>query len=299
MTFEKPSEKEWPEEIHLHDTNFSFFKTRAFDQGVLYKSENSYLRLGEAQTLQHELDCHKGFEELGFPVSKILDEGDHGESRYYIEEDIGAEPFHEIFHSETKEKGEISQETFENFLRVIKQCTEAQSKHASLPSEEDVEGYFKTWFFDDVADEVPHLRESFQAAKSKAVQILESFPAVLSHNDFNAYNILPGGIIDFAYGQKMPLGYDWTSLMMHPGFFPNEEGFESRRKYEFSEEQKEVLRTVFSDALEEKGFKYEDILPTLLLGRMVWSAAHMGKAPKLQEWRFEKLEAMLKDYLAS
>lgn len=294
---EKSLQEEWPQKIHLHNTNFSFFKTRDFGQGVLYKSENSYLRLGDAEKIGHELACHKDFEQMGFPMAKILHEGTYQESEYYVEESVGGKTFHEVFQAETEEKGEITSETFSEFFEVVKKYVEAQSSYASLPSELDIEKYFRTWFFDDICEESPHLKEYLMNAKEKAKNILESFPTVLSHNDFNAYNILPDGIIDFAYGQKMPLGYDWTSVLMHTEFFPEEDGLEQKRKYNFTDEQKMSMGTLFSTALQEKNLDYKAIFPTLVLGRMAWAAAHMEKYPKMQHWRFEMLERMLQEYL--
>ena len=299
MSFEKADRNKVPPEIIIDDKSFVFVKERDFGQGLLYKDASSYLRIGDGETIENELRIHRNFEGVGFPVAKILKEGIYKGQNFYREENIGEIPFHVLFQKETVESGEISQETFEKFLKIVAKCVDAQLHNAQVSTRDDLEGYFRTWFFEDVSNEAPHLASLFEAAKQKARDILSSFPTVLSHNDFNAYNILPEGVIDFSYGSNMPLGYDWVSLLKHQNFFPVSDAFEASQKYAFSNEQELALFALFRTAFNKRNLDFDAVISTLYLGRMTWSAAHMQKYPKLQKWRFENLEKLLKEYLAA
>lgn len=298
MNYGKIETTKFPAEITINNEIFSFARIRDYGQGVLYKNDQSYLRLGEERDIREELSRHREFEKRGFPVAKILNVGVYKNFHFYQEESIGDVPFHVIFQKENAEIKKISPETFAQFLRIVAQYVAVQ-RESSEPSTEDViESYFANWFFGVVAEEAPHLQALLADAKKKARGILKKVPATFSHNDFNAYNILPEGVIDFAYSSKMPLGYDWSSALRHQEFFPVSMEFESYQKYTFSQDQQRMLIELFQNAASKNNLDFASLLPTLYLGRLVWSAAHMQKYPKIRDWRFKKLEKELLEYLA-
>ena len=124
-------------------------------------------------------------------------------------------------------------------------------------------------------------------------------PTVITHGDFNPYNLLEKGIIDFGNNFEGIAGYDTVSNIFQTYFFPNDIGFESQRRYEFTSGQVDRYLDSMNIIFIEYGLPRVSIfLSEFILSRAVWSAVRMQQAPRLQAWRYQNLETLLNGYLA-
>jgi len=117
---------------------------------------------------------------------------------------------------------------------------------------------------------------------------------VLTHGDFNPFNLFPKGVIDFEDHFFGPEGYDIVTSIIHATWFPRSGDFEKSRAYHLDHKQaKEVLRvasTVFDRDLEQT-------FGPLVFLRSSWHVAGMQQWPKLQHWRYRRFEQLLKLFL--
>ena len=99
---------------------FTYMKSREFSPILIYEGENIFLKTGPKDVLIKELDFQKHLFELGFPVPKIIAHGEDKGVFYFIEESLGKNNLENIFLQDMKEKKEISEEHFNQFLNITK-----------------------------------------------------------------------------------------------------------------------------------------------------------------------------------
>lgn len=275
--------------LTVKDRPFSFIKDRRNGTKIYSANDGkSFLRFGPANEIDTELRFHEHLIEQGYPVPIIIEEGPwENEGRYYLETSAGKEKFGILFRNAAAELGTISNEMFGDFLSVIQGYLEAQRKSETV--EQDWESVFLATHFDLLLEELPEQRERIMAVWEKVKTDLATIPFVLCHGDFNAYNILPGGVIDFETAFNGPRGYDLVSAAASIEWFPTEGDFEILAKYSFTPEQKQQLIDLHPDAS-----KYFDALFML---RSAWSVVRMHHVPKLQAWRYTKFQKLIDEYL--
>jgi hypothetical protein len=290
----------FPEELDLEGRKFFLTRVRAYDQGVIYKSqENTFLRVGSPAAIGPEQETHEYFEARGFPMPTLLRAGFYQDQQYYEETSIGDQVLNAVFAEDFAATGKISQENFDKFFTVAKEFTEAQAKYAegssTLPRE-----FFTMAQFPGIKEEQPDLQDLLAVAEQKIAAKLERLPLVPTHGDFNSANILEGGVIDFSYHTFAPVGYDLTCSLVNTYNFPKgvKPDFEIVRKSEYTEDQWQQVIRLGNDIYKKLDIEqdFEEVLMSFAVARMVWSAARMEHVPKLQQWRFEKLQRVLKAY---
>jgi len=283
MILEKP--------ISLKGQLFDYIKSRRNTSQVFRaQDKESYLRVGPAETIDSEVRFHRRLLEFGFPVPKILEEGvQENNEKYFLESSAGAKHFGELFQSDMQEHRVISNETFDQFLAVIKQYVEAQKR--MVIEDRNWESVFIGAHFDIMLEEMPDEKEKIMAVWEKVKLDLADTPFTLCHGDFNAFNILPGGVIDFETSFEGPLGYDLVSAASSINWFPQSGDFEVLAKYSFADSQFNRLLAVSEDST--KNFD------ALFVLRAMWAVVRMHRFPKLQAWRYTKCKEMMNRYLAN
>lgn len=137
------------------------------------------------------------------------------------------------------------------------------------------------------------------SAFEKVKERLSSSPTILTHGDFNAYNLFEEGIIDFGNSFEASAGYDLVSNIYHTYLFPKGGDFESTRRYEFSTKQINDYFSLVDDIYLQNNFpKLSDFIGEFIFTRTIWSAVRMQRYPKVQEWRYKKFEKILENYLS-
>lgn len=268
---------------------FAFIKTRRNGTKIFGADDGScFLRLGPADEIQKELAFHQQLITQGYPVPAIIESGEWtGGDRYYLETSAGEEKFGVLFCKDVLEQGAINNTTLNAFSIIVQQYLKAQA--TSETNHQDWDALFHGVHFDLLINELPHEKDRLLATWEKVKTSLADVPFVLCHGDFNAYNILTGGVIDFETAFKGPKGYDLVSSATAIGWFPTEGDFEFIGRYAFTPEQKSSLLN-----LQPETIKHFD---TLFLLHSVWLVIGMQKYPKTQVWRYAKFQKLMDEYL--
>lgn len=275
--------------LTFKEQSFTFIKNRRNGTKIYSANDGqSFLRFGATDAIDTELRFHKHLIEQGYPVPTIIEEGPwETNEKYYLETSAGNEKFGVLFRDDTAEHGTISKTMFGDFVFIIQRYLQAQQQSETI--EQDWESVFIATHFDVLLEEMPNSENQIMAVWEKIKTDLTILPFVLCHGDFNAYNILPGGVIDFETTFNGPQGYDLVSATASIEWFPTEGDFEILAKYSFTSEQKQHLLN-----LQPEVSKYFD---ALFLLRSVWSVVRMHRVPKLQAWRYTKFQTLMHEYL--
>lgn len=276
---------------------YSFVKTRAYAPVSVYRHENEFLRIGPENILTKEIALSKKLLEFGFPIPQILSEGEKNGQYYFTETSLGDTLLGDIFWKDAREKGFVSDENFQKLLVLIEKFTRAQMKTAE--SGNAFESFYLGIHVEYIIEELPHLEEKITAGFEKLKARTALLPIVMTHGDFNPYNLFEAGVIDFESMFEAPVGYDIICAIYHTFLFPNGIDFESARRYEFSADQiAKYIALVDKISVENNVPKVSDFSADFIFARMIWSAVRMHRMPKVQQWRYEKLEKILDSYLS-
>jgi len=283
-------------QIALGDKQYQHVKTREYTPVSVYKGVGEFLRIGPQGLIAPELALHKKLLGYGFPVPGIVAEGEKNGKTYYIEQSLGDELLGDIFWEDCKRDGRISDEHFNSLLTVAEKFAQAQLKTAS--DDKDDEGLYIGLHMDYIQDELPDFKPEILTAFEKMKARTAAMPTVLTHGDFNAYNLFESGIIDFGSIHNGPAGYDIVNNIYHTYNFPNTGDYESMRRYQFTPEQIKQYFASMDGIYTQAGLpKVTDFREDFIWAKSVWSTTRMQRYPKLQQWRYDKFKKMTGEYL--
>jgi hypothetical protein len=212
--------------LDVHGYRFTYHHSR--DALSIYKSREAYLRIGRRAAVERELERHRQWLKLGFPLPDLLAQGEHGGWFYAIEASAGERVFGEIFEQESRQCGQISDTSFDAYLTLVGRFAESQLRtQTATQTQDNIRSEFAALVrLDGVLTELPHLRDKTLAAFEHAITRLQCFPSVYSHGDFHPYNVCPGGVIDLENAGRGYAGYDViTGLLMNDLFSPDDQDF--------------------------------------------------------------------------
>jgi len=285
-----------PQSITIEGESYSHIKTREYTPVSVYRGEGKFLRIGPKDLIIKELNLHKKLLEFNFPIPTILSEGEESGLYYYVEVSFGNTLLGDVFWQDTKEGGIIRDENFQKLLVTVGKFARAQFK--SIEKKERTESFYLGLHVNDLIEELPHLKDKIIAGFEKLKIQTSLLPTVISHGDFNPYNLFEMGVIDFGSAFDAPAGYDIVSNVYHTFLFPKKGDFETTRRYKFSKSQtEEYFALIDSISVENNLPKMSDFAPDFIFARTIWSAVHMQRWPKIQEWRYKKFERILESYL--
>lgn len=263
----------------------------------VYAGADSYLRIGPQECISKEVAYHKKLAACGFPVARILEEGEFESEYYFVESSLGDKHFSQIFKATLSDDGGVSDSDFVALVALVKKYAEAQLKGVTSETF-SAEEFEKVILYNSILDEKPALREKTIAAMKKVEARIGTLPLVLSHGDFNPSNILEGGVIDWERGRALSLGYDLTTCISQIFFFPLSGDFEFTGVYRYSREQVTTYWEAIDALYLKHGFpKISEYKNDFIICRSMWSAARMDDVPKIQKWRYDQYEKLLDAYL--
>lgn len=284
--------------MEIDGKSFVHIKTREYTPVSVYQNENLFLRIGPKDLILPELSLHKNLLRFNFPVPEIISEGEKDGKYYYIETSLGQTLLGDIFWEDCKRLGFISDDNFKKLLLLTEKFARAQIKTAK--NNHGYESFYHGVHVDYLIDELPYLQEKIIVAFEKVKERLSDLPTVLTHGDFNAYNLFEKGVIDFGNSFEAPAGYDLIGNIFHTYLFPKGRDFESTRRYDFSLEQVNEYFALLDNIFLENNFpKISDFKNEFIFCRTIWSAVRMQRYPKIQEWRYKKFEKILESYLSN
>jgi hypothetical protein len=284
-------------ELIIDGKKYQYIKTRNQEPVSVYKGDGCFLRIGPKKIIQEEIDFHKNLLRLGFPIAELLQSGEHEGLFYFTEVSLGENSLSSIFKENFSNDRIVSDNDFEILLNITRKYLEAELRTVSQKVFE-VGKFEKMIHLDFILEELPLLKDKTSEAMKKAEENISRLPIVLSHGDFNPYNIFPKGVIDWERAGEAPLGYDITTNISQFLFFPVSGDFERIANYNFSNEQISKYWAEIDKICISKGFpKISDYFNDFLFTRCIWSVVRMHKTPKLQKWRNVQYEKLLDVYL--
>lgn len=284
-------------ELIIDGKKYIYIKTRNHEPVSVYKGDGCFLRIGPKEIIQEEIDFHKNLLKLDFPIAESLQSGEHEGSFYFIESSLGNNNLSNIFKEGLSRDHIVSDHDFEVFLNITKKYLEAELRTVGSKVFE-VDKFEKMIHLDFIIEELPLLKEKTLESMKKAEENINRLPIVLSHGDFNPYNIFPNGVIDWERAGEAPLGYDITTNISQFLFFPISGDFEHIASYNFSIAQIDKYFIEMDRISVSKGFpKISQYLNDFLFTRCVWSVVRMDRTPKLQKWRNEQYEKIIDVYI--
>jgi hypothetical protein len=277
-----------PEKIELENRVFSFVTGQRGNKSAIYKSQDSYLRIGEEKKINSDLNFHRKMESSGFPIAKLLSDGVLNGQKYYIESSLGEKHFGNLFADDIEHTGTISEPLFNSFLSIIEKFAGAQL--STYVQEKDFDGFARGIWLNVLCEEMPTHVESLRQRFKEAQDRFNILPFVLTHGDFNPNNLYPVGVIDLEDSFYAPYGYDLYSALIHIDSFPDSRGYEYIAKYRFTSEQhKQYVDAIDAISVRNNLPKLSTFLGDFAFCRAVWLAAGIPSTPKLQQFRYESL----------
>ena len=278
--------------ITLDGVLYELVTVQRSSSSAIYKSLNSYLRIGSTKDIQRDLDIHNQMEAGGFSVAKLLSEGTYKGMIWYTEESLGDDHYGIIFKREAEAQGRISDETFDGFTNLCVAWAKAQL--ASPQQEKDWDQFGLGVHLDLILQEMPEEEGAILARYEQVKERLGVFPFTISHGDFGSFNICPRGVIDLESSFYGPAPYDVGSLVINPDWFPTSHDYEYFQLYAFSSEQKDRYLARIDALYAGHGLlKVSDYLPELNFLRGMWFVVRMHAYPKLQQFRYARMKELL------
>ena len=292
------------EDITIEGKNFAYVKHRLIGGKVFTNQDKSeYLRTADPAEIAGEANLTKDLYERGFPVPEVTATGTLEDgTAYYTEKSIGDRVFAEIFKEEIKAKGQISNETFDAFINVIKRYCSAQFNPKNFVPR-NADSLEKISLLTNAMRNNPpsaEMQSMFAEAYKKANERVSTLPWGYIQPDLDPFNILHDGIIDFELADFGPIGYDALTNIYFERMWPKHE-----ISYHFNDEQ--IARYVAAiDAIAK-----ENNLPAIssytddfLVLKAIWSSAKPKNSEENQErnadlwkWRANMRDWCVRQYL--
>lgn len=284
-----------PKDIQIDAHSFVFVQYQRDKKSAIYKSDDTYLRIGNPEKILADLAFHKKMEAQGFPVAKVISEGELDGQAYFVESSLGERHFGEIFAEDVGKTGSISQENFNQFLMIVEQFARAQLKTRS--ETKDFSKFANGIHLDVLCDELPEYAPKILAAFEIIKKKTAPLPFVITHGDFNPHNICPDGVIDFEDSFHAPFGHDLAGALSSADYFPDSTDFEFFARYRFSDDQKRQYFEVLDRICAEENLPpLSEFQNEFEFGRAVWLLVRMQAWPKLQKFRYDLfIERFLKN----
>jgi hypothetical protein len=277
------------EELKVNGKTFKLVKERRSAPMAVYRYGARYLRVGAKAELEKELAVRDKLKEYGFPIPKRFKQATVDDDlHYYIESSIGSTPFMDVFKTEIALKGEISEKSFGEFVRITKQFAEAQLK--TQAKEKDWKGFTEAIQIRGLVAEMKTHKAKIMKLYEEVKRRLEIFPFVLTHGDFNPNNLYRRGVIDFENLFYGPAGYDLVTNVINSDYFPSRGDYDLVDSFSFTDEQKKKYFEKIDKFYLDKGLpRVSDVANYFEFCRAVWLIPGRKKdIPSVVKFRKER-----------
>lgn len=280
--------------IKFAGDTWNHVKERLSANVKVYRSVDSskYLRIGETGSIKSEVTYVKKIYGLGFPVPKVLKQGEVSGCSYYIESSVGEIPFGDKFREECTSQGHVSQDSLESFCEIMCAFLRAQIKSSSLSMQVDLR---KDIMLSNVLQENPGLDiNQVESCVKKIEHRISWLPKNFSHGDLTPRNVFEKGVIDFEFCSIAPIGFDVLTAPLVERFW----GFSANDKKtheEFYLDEKQIsyyFHRVEKEAELHQIKGFLQFTDDFILLKAIWSLAHekyrAEQSGDTTKWDFRK-----------
>lgn len=264
--------------------------------GEVYTSPDKtlYLRTGEVTSIQQEAAFAQDMSQRNFPVPKVIESGKLSQCiGYFIETAVGDKNYGDLFQESYSKKGVIEESLFTGFCEVSAAFLKAQISQTNRQI--DNNQLRKGIQLDNILEENPDIPfELLEQALLKAEHRTVSLPLVFTHGDFNPFNVMPNGVIDFEDVFIAPAGYDVLPGIIYNHFFnfPSKAG-KPTLIYEFSKEQFsqyfQVIDMVSANhSLPPLSPFFDDFVMLKSIWALCYEKMHDGKNEHYNRWHWRR-----------
>ena len=272
--------------IQINDTLFDLIVVQRGGATAVYKSGNEILRIGDRAKITKDLALHKKMEALGFPVARLLGEGESGGFGYFIESSLGERHLGNQFAEDVRESGVIRDASFQSLLEIAARFGRAQLK--SIVPAHNFEEFAHGIHLDILCEELPDYAAAIQSRFRRCIERFAPFPFVITHGDFNPNNLYPEGVIDLEDSFYGPFGFDLVTALVHINYSPDSPEYEYVARYRFTPAQsREYLEVIDSIATGAHLPRLSEFKDDFEFCRAAWSLVRMHKWPKLRQFRYD------------
>lgn len=282
--------------MKIKGQTFMKIKDREFNDCEVYKSLDGlkYLRIGKTKNIMKDEALYvESLYNLGFPVPRVIEQGQIGNREFYIEQSIGKITLGDMFNKEYILQGKINQITFKYFCNII--CNYFNAQLNSLVDSTKQFDLKKVIMLSNVLKENPDL-DPLKVRKciKKINKRLLTLPNVFSHGDLTPRNTFNSGIIDFEFHFIAPAGFDVLLAPLIESFwnYLDKKGEKSQMFY-ISHKQINYYFSKISTIAEQHGIKnILSFLDDFLLLKAFYMLAYEKKFAKVSgdtsKWKFRK-----------
>lgn len=269
--------------------SFVFTKPRRNGTRLYYNPvAKQYLRIGDPHVIHCEYAFHQRLLQQHYPVPALVGQGTlRSGDAYMLEVAVGDEKFGSLFGRECHELGSITPATYHSFIHVVECYVRAQEQQ--LLTSHDTESLRQGVQIPILISELPEETPVWLALWEKIKHDVDEMPWTLCHGDFNSFNILPGGVIDFEDPFEGPIGYDLMCAITSNSWFPECGDFECLTTIRFTPNHFKQLFDISPQVLDQ--------FDALFLLRAIWAVVRMHDRPKLQAWRYRLFREAVQCYL--
>jgi hypothetical protein len=290
--------------IFVRGKTFRYIKDRLNGGKVFVNQDNTeYLRTADPAESAGEVCLANELRERGFPVPELLATGmlEDG-TAYYVERSVGDRIFGDVFREETRSQGRVSDASFDDFVGVIKRYCAAQFDPNNI-TRADKAALGRLTEIENVMRNNPPSRgteKMFAEAHDKACRKVMSLPWGYVQYDFNPFNVLRGGVIDFEFAGLGPVGYDAVTGVHFGRMWPRR-----RVAYVLTTDQIESYLTAVDEIAIAKGVPaVSSHANDFLVLKAIWatskekaSEANPLSNPDFWEWRVKMRDWCIERYL--
>ena len=273
--------------------DIEFFKDRRL-WGLLFynKNKNTYIRFWKKEQIKEEFDKHNNFLKFGYPVAKILWYWEYDNYFIYEEESLWNKSIWFSF----LEKNINYDDWFDNIYKITNQYLKAQAKSKiNLVDNEMIlnEGHF----YEVISECEKYKFLDISLLKNLEIKIIEELNKInstfLNHWDFNSMNFSDNWIIDLETAHYSISSYDIVTLISHNYCFPYKWA-ELTLAFSYKINDIEKLLLLYNNYFDKK-IELEFSLSFIL--KWIWACCDMFDTPKLQKYRYDRIEKYIKNYL--
>lgn len=279
--------------IQVNQQRYTLVCGDRFRGRAVYRGPDTYLRIGLATVIEHEITIHRHLLAQGFPVAPLLQTGVQDGQPFFIEAALGDAVWGDIVEAETYEHGAVRESSFADLLALILQWTEAQLQNpASTATHADLA---VTVRLADAERLLPRHSLLTRQALALAQQRLAVFPVVHTHGDFHPHNLCLGGVIDLEFVHWSVAGYDTITGLFADDLLPPD-----LADYRYTAAQLSNARAAI-DALFQRYHlpPPSHYLADFRLCRMVRIVQLAERRPlDVQQWIYQQYVTMATAYLA-